>query len=63
MTNCNILYQLAIITLVGFYFFIYSVNETHQDRSRRETLNGVKEKEKIFCMILTQPKNMLNKVS
>ena len=56
------LYQLMLIVLISIYFVIYSLNETHQNSLIRILSRDI-EKDKIFCMILTQPKNMLNKVS
>jgi hypothetical protein len=56
------LYQLMLLVLICIYFVIYSLNETHQNNLIRISKRSF-EKDKIFCMILTQPKNMLNKVS
>lgn len=59
-------YQFIAIIIITLYFMIYSINEFQDSKERfinsQENVQSSKNF-KIFCMILTQPKNLKTKVS
>jgi hypothetical protein len=57
------MYQFLLILVVSIYFVLYSINETNQERVKQFVKRSdQKKRDTIFCMILTQPKEILSKV-